>query len=100
MQAEVDKFIVSHRLLRRQAPALPARLRRALFERAGRSAVGERAGGHRQASGYAQRSAVTWSARWRGARRAGVAGAGCRGAERAAALHRSSNARAHIEQTA
>jgi hypothetical protein len=57
MQAEVDKFIVSHWLLRRQAPGhFPLELRRVLFERAGIDPnVGSRAGLYREASGYAGR---------------------------------------------
>ncbi len=57
MQAEVDKFIVSHTLLRRQLPGhFPLELRRALFERARIDPrVGARAGLYREASGYASR---------------------------------------------
>ena len=57
MQAEVDKFVVSHALLRRQLPGhFPLELRRVLFERAGIDPrVGARAGLYREASGYAGR---------------------------------------------
>lgn len=57
MQAEVDKFIVSHCLLRRQVPGhFPLELRRVLFERAGIDPnAGPRAGMYREASGYAGR---------------------------------------------
>jgi len=57
MQAEVDKFIVTHWLLRRQVPGhFPLELRRVLFERARIDPnVGSRAGLYREASGYAGR---------------------------------------------
>ncbi len=57
MQAEVDKFVVSHWLLRRQDPGhFPLELRRLLFERVGFDpSVGARAGLYREASGYAGR---------------------------------------------
>ena len=57
MQAEVDKFIVSHWLLRRQVPGyFPLELRRVLFERAAIDPhAGARAGLYREASGYAGR---------------------------------------------
>jgi hypothetical protein len=57
MQAEVDKFIVSHWLLRRQVPGhFPLELRRLLFERTRLDPnVGSRAGLYREASGYAGR---------------------------------------------
>ncbi len=57
MQAEVDKFVVSHWLLRHQVPGhFPLELRRVLFERAGIDPnVGSRAGLYREASGYAGR---------------------------------------------
>ncbi len=57
MQAEVDKFVVSHVLLRRQVPGhFPRELRRWLFDRARIDpAVGARAAMYREASGYAGR---------------------------------------------
>jgi hypothetical protein len=105
MQAEVDKFIVSHWLLRRQVPGhFPLELRRTLFERAGVDPrVGERAGMYRQASGYAQRfcrhlerslARVRGAQAWQG-RDAAVL-------TELRRFYRLSNARkrAHIEQTA
>lgn len=57
LQAEVDKFVVSHLLLRHQVPGhFPLELRRALFERSRVDPrVGSRAGMYREASGYAGR---------------------------------------------
>jgi hypothetical protein len=57
MQAEVDKYIASYALLRRQFPEhFPVELRRLLFERTRIDPrVGERAGLYREASRYAAR---------------------------------------------
>src|ERR1700693_384613 len=58
MQAEVDKFVVSHWLLRRQLPGhFPAELRRVLFERTrvDPSLTQARAGLYREASRYAEK---------------------------------------------
>jgi len=58
MQAEVDKFVASHLLLRRQAPGhFPRELPHLLFERARVDAglAGARAGLYREASRYAAR---------------------------------------------
>jgi hypothetical protein len=58
MQAEVDKFIASHLLLRRQSPGrFPLELRRVLFERSRPDPRldAARAGLYREASHYAER---------------------------------------------
>jgi hypothetical protein len=58
MQAEVDKFIASHLLLRRQSPGrFPLELRRVLFERSRPDPRldAARAGVYREASHYAER---------------------------------------------
>jgi hypothetical protein len=104
MQAEVDKFIVSHWLLRRQVPGhFPMELRRVLFERAGIDPnAGSRTGLYREASGYAGRFCRYLE---RSLQRARMAGAtwGEDGPVLAELrrFYRFSNAdkRAHIEQT-
>jgi hypothetical protein len=77
MQAEVDKFIASHWLLRRQVPGhFPLELRRLLFERAGIDPrVGARAGMYREASGYAGRFCRHLERGLQRARHDGTAGA-------------------------
>ena len=74
LQAEIDKFIVSHWLLRRQVPGhFPLELRRALFERARIDPnVGAQAGMYREASGYAGRFCRYLERTLQHTRRAGV----------------------------
>jgi hypothetical protein len=101
MQAEVDKYVASYWLLRRQLPGrFPAELRRVLFERAhidARLAEG-REDLYRQASRYAERFCrrLEQSLRRAGAGREGEVLAELR------RFYRFSNARkrAHIERTA
>jgi hypothetical protein len=105
MQAEVDKFVVSHWLLRRQVPGhFPLELRRVLFERAGLDPnVGARAGMYREASGYAGRFCRHLERSLQRSRRHDVAHD--HGGPLLAELRRfyrftTSAKRAHIEQTA
>jgi hypothetical protein len=106
MQAEVDKFIVSHTLLRRQVPGhFPLELRRVLFERAGIDPrVGARAGLYREASGYAGRFCRYLERSLVRTRREAGSPPAARGALLAELrrFYRFSNAakRAHIEQMA
>ena len=105
MQAEVDKFIVSHWLLRRQVPGhFPLELRRVLFERAGLDPnVGARAGLYREASGYAGRFCRYLERSLQRARRDDVSqGQGGPLLAELRRFYRLSNARkrAYIEQTA
>jgi hypothetical protein len=78
MQAEVDKFVVSHWLLRRQLPGhFPAELRRALFTRTRLDPrlSAASAAMYREASCYAERFCGRLESRLaRGRGRAGAAG--------------------------
>ena len=105
LQAEVDKFIVSHWLLRRQVPGhFPVELRRMLFERARIDPqVGSRAGMYREASGYASRFCRHLERSLQRARRRGAAqGEDAPLLAELRRFYRCSTAgkRAHIEQTA
>jgi hypothetical protein len=99
MQAEVDKYVATYWLMRRQFPErFPTELLRVLFERThvdptlaeGREDL------YRQASGYAQRFCTRLQQRLRKARSAGDVLAELR------RFYRLTNARkvAHIERTA
>jgi len=79
MQAEVDKYVASYWLLRRQLPQhFPAELRRVLFTRTRidpRAAAAGRAGLYREASRYAEKFCARLEWRLASGRRADSAGA-------------------------
>jgi hypothetical protein len=104
MQAEVDKFVVSHWLLRRQVPGhFPRELRRLLFERAGLDPrLGARAGLYREASGYAGRFCRRLERALERGRRDPVQAEGGSVLAELRRFYRFTTAakRAHIEQTA
>jgi hypothetical protein len=105
MQAEVDKFIISHRLLREQLPGhFPLELRRALFERSAPDPqlAPARAAMYRDASAYAHRFCRYLECALARTHRSGVREEGEAGVlAELRRFYRLTNARkrAHIEQT-